>query len=75
MESTIFLPQRDAADPVLVRRCKWCIKRTGAATYWHDGDWIHLPNPIHFFGSANFTDGVCEACANAELAKILTPAV
>jgi hypothetical protein len=53
-----------------VRRCKWCIKRTGAATYWHDGEWVHLPNPIHFFGTAEFTDGICETCMDIELARI-----
>ena len=58
----------EASPPV--RRCKWCIARTGAATYFEDGDWIHEPNPIHYFGTAEFTDGICPDCLAGEMAKI-----
>jgi hypothetical protein len=58
-------------DPPLIRRCLWCKARTGAATYWHEGEWIHLPSPAHFFGTTEFTDGLCEDCMNKELATLL----
>ena len=58
------------ASQPLVRRCKWCKWRTGAARYWHDGEWIHVPSPAHFFGSTNFTDGMCPECFTAETAKL-----
>ena len=52
------------------RRCKWCIARTGAATYFDGQEWIHLASPAHYFGPAQFTDGICPACLAVEMANI-----
>ena len=46
-----------------VRRCRWCEQRTGAARYFDGVDWIHQPNPVHYFGSAQFSDSICPECA------------
>jgi hypothetical protein len=54
-----------------IRRCLWCVERTGSPRYWHNGEWIHLPSPQHFFGLTQFTDGVCEPCSEKLINDLL----
>ena len=59
---------KPAIEPV--RRCKWCENRIGQFTYFVDGEWQVVPNPIHLFGDAPYTDGMCPDCLAAETAKL-----
>lgn len=62
------------AELTQIRRCQWCIERTGADSYCVGKDWIHIPNPVHYFGTAKFTDGMCPDCLAWEKLKIKSQA-
>lgn len=51
-----------AEAPEPIARCKWCIERLGRERYRVDGVWEGIFSPAHFFGDAEFTDGICPEC-------------
>lgn len=60
-------------NPSPIRRCKWCIKRTGQISMLTDGHWIDVPV---WFNDAiedlmSITDGICPECLEVEK-KVLT---
>lgn len=52
-----------------VRRCRWCELSLGHARYFVAGVWEGVFSPVHFFGEAKFTDGLCPECFQAERLK------
>ena len=46
----------------MIRRCKWCIARIGAARHFIDDEWQQV-FPVAKIDNAEFTDGICPECA------------
>jgi hypothetical protein len=53
-----------------IRRCKWCIARIGESRYFILGEWQTVPDERHFFGDAQFTDGICKSCFDRQMAEL-----
>lgn len=50
----------------MIRRCLWCIKRTGKARYFINGEWktsgMMTSGQLTKSLAAEFTDGMCPKC-------------